>query len=673
MAGMSLRRMLRLSLALGLVAIVWAPAAWAHARLVRTSPAAGAVVAHAPTAVRVTFDDRVWAMGGNDVVRNSNRRSVLDGPARVTGNGKILVLPLRAKLPDGAYSVRWRILSDDGHPLGGAFAFRVGKGGAPPASVLTAPGGRPKAEDVVARWLLYAGLLVAAGAAMLSFVVPRRTRQLIDPRRRLALLFGGSMLYLAGAADLLHGTSVDTRFGTALAVGIAVAGIAAVAALASVYTRWALLVAIVAALALIPIPTVAGHALDSGVDWPNIPFDIAHIAAAAAWVGVLTALVIGVPRALQANEDGDAFPRFLARVSTVALVSVVVLAGTGVLRTIFELRNVQQLWTTGYGRALLVKIALLLALVVIGWVNRRSLPAVERVRRNTAVELVLLAGVIVAVAFLTQLRPGRDAPRSIAAPASAPPRFLSLPKVAGDALVVAQPIGRYAVAVAVRPSTVDVLALAPSGSAANGLRVRVDDRPTESCGHGCYRMRLATPSPRLLRVSVGDTTSMFALPRHAAPGAEILSRAGRAFRSLRSVAYLESLASSPTNRIVTSWRLEAPDRVAYAIRGGADGIVIGAHRWDRAPGEPWRRSISTPLDEPRPVWGTRITNARVLETTPRTVTLAWANPSIPAWFTASFDRRTFLPHALKMTAAAHFMHHRYVEFNGPRRIRPPTR
>ena len=133
------------------------------------------------------------------------------------------------------------------------------------------------------------------------------------------------------------------------------AGIAAAAALLSTVTRWALSIAIAAALCLIPIPSVAGHALDAGVAWPNVAFDIARITAAAASVGLLTALVVGVPGALRTSDD--ALRRFVA-LSTVALVSVVVLLGTGVLRTIFELRNVEQLWTTGYGRAILIKAAL---------------------------------------------------------------------------------------------------------------------------------------------------------------------------------------------------------------------------------------------------------------------------------------------------------------------------
>jgi hypothetical protein len=41
------------------------------------------------------------------------------------------------------------------------------------------------------------------------------------------------------------------------------------------------------------------------------------------------------------------------------------------------------------------------------------------------------------------------------------------------------------------------------------------------------------------------------------------------------------------------------------------------------------------------------------------------------WFTVRFDRRTLLPRDLRMTAAAHFMRHRYTRFNAPRRIRAP--
>jgi hypothetical protein len=46
-------------------------------------------------------------------------------------------------------------------------------------------------------------------------------------------------------------------------------------------------------------------------------------------------------------------------------------------------------------------------------------------------------------------------------------------------------------------------------------------------------------------------------------------------------------------------------------------------------------------------------------------------PAIPAWFTVDLDRRTFRTSGLEMTAAAHFMHHRYSGFDAPARVEPP--
>ena len=51
--------------------------------------------------------------------------------------------------------------------------------------------------------------------------------------------------------------------------------------------------------------------------------------------------------------------------------------------------------------------------------------------------------------------------------------------------------------------------------------------------------------------------------------------------------------------------------------------------------------------------------------------MSFANPTTPAWFTAWIDRATYRPLRLHMTAAAHFMTHRYLAFNRPLAIAPP--
>src|SRR5919201_4710011 len=95
--------------------------AFAHATLVRTVPPDGAVLAHAPRRVVVVFDDTIRVGHGNAVVANSSQRSVLAGKPAVRGH--VLTLTLRAGLPDGDYSVRWSIVSDDGHRERGVLAF----------------------------------------------------------------------------------------------------------------------------------------------------------------------------------------------------------------------------------------------------------------------------------------------------------------------------------------------------------------------------------------------------------------------------------------------------------------------------------------------------------------------------------------------------------------------
>src|SRR4051794_14277556 len=120
-------RRLGLLIVLLMCALAWAPAAFAHANVVSTTPADGATVSAAPTEVRVLFDDPMIVGPGNAVV-SADRTSVLAGKPRVERAGRELVLPLE-RLENGDYSVRWRIVSDDGHLESGVLAFRVGRGG----------------------------------------------------------------------------------------------------------------------------------------------------------------------------------------------------------------------------------------------------------------------------------------------------------------------------------------------------------------------------------------------------------------------------------------------------------------------------------------------------------------------------------------------------------------
>jgi hypothetical protein len=293
---------------------------------------------------------------------------------------------------------------------------------------------------------------------------------------------------------------------------------------------------------------------------------------------------------------------------------------------------------------------------------------------------ILLVVIVAAVALLPRLGSGNSSPvgtSSLKVGVEAPP---SPPR---DAVVLAREAGTRAVALAVGPGrrpAVTATVLAQSGKGIAGLEVSFVAGRTvvraRQCGSGCYRA--AAPRSRRIEVRLSGSRPVgFALPASPQAGTAILGRASRVFRSLRSIVYVESLRSGPTNGIVTTWRQLAPHSLTYQIRDGAAAVVIGRRRWDQdKPGSAWVRSSQIPpVSVPQPSWGSVTTNAHVLAATRLGGRPVWVvsfvNPTIPAWFTAWIDRGSYRTLQLRMTAAAHFMFHRYVAFNRPLRIEPP--
>jgi hypothetical protein len=352
-----------------------------------------------------------------------------------------------------------------------------------------------------------------------------------------------------------------------------------------------------------------------------------------------------------------------------ALGGVVVLGATGVLRASFELLRLSQLWETSYGQVLLVKTGLLLVALVAGWLLR------ARLRGRAGLELVLIAGIVVAVSILVLLRPGRNIVIAPLAQADASQPSPSPPPPPRGAVVLAQELGPLGIGLAIEPHRLTATVLSPAGGGLNGLDVRVDGTLARACGQGCYDVE-ATPG-RTVNVEVGGfgTTQQtsFTVPPFSRVATDLLRRAHTAYRSLRSVAYLERLAYDPDHAITTLWRLERPNRVSYSIAGGAEGIVIGARRWDRNKrNAPWHESAQTPLPQPATLWDAA-TNAHVIADDGITKTVSFADSGIPAFFTVVLDAKTLLPRSLQMTASAHFMSERYTSFNDPRKIFPPPR
>ncbi|MDN5850919.1 MAG: copper resistance protein CopC, partial [Nitrococcus sp.] len=109
--------------ALAFVLAALAPTSvWAHAVLLETIPADGAALEAAPTQLRLTFNEPVRPIFLRLIDSNGRQRLAADA-VRAQNATTTATVPALAQ---GAYIVSWRAVSIDGHPIGGAFTFRIG-------------------------------------------------------------------------------------------------------------------------------------------------------------------------------------------------------------------------------------------------------------------------------------------------------------------------------------------------------------------------------------------------------------------------------------------------------------------------------------------------------------------------------------------------------------------
>ncbi len=506
--------------------------AQAHATLLTSTPEAQSVVAQAPAQVTLTFDQAVQPVVGGTEVVDSHGDSVTRGAAHSDpANARILAIGLQPNLADGDYTVRWRVVSTDGHLISGVLAFGVGKGRPAPQAATTAT--TPiDWTYLAARYAYFAGLLLVIGGIVFRVAVFAPIADKLEPqRRRMAdlrethranqlftlatvLMLGGGWIALTVQGSEVAGVSFweafdhrgpvgsalqATRFGREFGRGIditaAFAVIAAITILVRRYSRVAALalapVAIVLGAWAVVVPGIAGHAGDPGHGVVVVIIDALHVTAAAVWIGGLAQLVWVTPhatRGLTGDEQRDTRTAVVTRFSALALGAVVVLSLTGGARALWEVDAVSQLWSTSYGRLLVLKTVLLIVLVALGYRNRRGLARFSEIHRRGLIELGVMAVLIGAVTVLTNVPPA-NSPGYAATGAAPPPaggpatvdlegggRLSLWPGTAGPNLVAVRTTGHPAhIRVTVRSAdgTTSQAVLAPFGNAYAGVLANV--------------------------------------------------------------------------------------------------------------------------------------------------------------------------------------------------------
>lgn len=180
-----------------------APAA-AHAVQTDSTPAEGRVVSSAPKQVTVTFSEGVSMSDGSiRVLGPDGKRLDTDKVRDVPGKANTHSVGLKPDGPKGTYTVAWKAVSDDSHPVAGAFTFSVGHTSATSANIedeSQATGGGPVGTLYqVSRYAAYAGFVLLVGGA--AFVLVCRPESAAV--RRLQRLVVTGWLTITGATLLM--------------------------------------------------------------------------------------------------------------------------------------------------------------------------------------------------------------------------------------------------------------------------------------------------------------------------------------------------------------------------------------------------------------------------------------------------------------------------------------
>ncbi len=116
----------------GLMMLTFSPAVLAHAALVKSEPARRAELSKAPSQVRLWFNEKIEPAYATINVFRPDGVPVVHLPARVDKNdAKLLVLEL-PQLESGTYTVKYRVLSVDGHTVDYGYTFTLKSGSGSP-------------------------------------------------------------------------------------------------------------------------------------------------------------------------------------------------------------------------------------------------------------------------------------------------------------------------------------------------------------------------------------------------------------------------------------------------------------------------------------------------------------------------------------------------------------
>lgn len=178
--------------------------------------------------------------------------------------------------------------------------------------------------------------------------------------------------------------------------------------------------AVVLAAGFLMLPAWTGHAgaMPGLAGQFGTAADALHLLAAGAWIGGLLplAMLLATARGTKDPSRTTFVTAAVRRFSLLGMASVAVLLASGIVNTWYQVGSIDGLIETTYGKLVLLKIGLFVAMVAIATINRFYLTprlaaaaAVHRLQRNCAAEIALGLAAVLVVGFLGTMAPASHA------------------------------------------------------------------------------------------------------------------------------------------------------------------------------------------------------------------------------------------------------------------------
>ncbi|OQR56098.1 copper resistance protein [Bacillus sp. CDB3] len=403
----------------------------AHAYVVKSNPAENETLKKAPTVVKIEFDEDIQVSRFNTLfVRDTSGKRVDLKDAHIDKkNKKILEAGLKENLKNGLYSIQWKAISADGHPIQGVIPFQIGSAEVGTDDIhVEEMGYVPQIDMIMERGILYTSFSLFLGVLFFNLIMYKGNATPVQSRSKKIIwisLFGIFISLLFNLplqakmnADvswleafdpiLLKETLQLSVFGyvwitqmALISTLITVTYFAVKREKLSSFKVWS--IPMLLFVGLLVMKAINSHAYGLKFKDIAVVMDFLHLFAASLWIGGLSSIIL-----LLRKEDDkwtmywDAIKRF----SPWATGAVIVILITGLFNSTFFIPTIHSLFDTKYGLALLTKILLFVFMGVLGIIHyvRGRMRAQQGLGATLKVEFIIGIIVFVIVAFMTNVQ-----------------------------------------------------------------------------------------------------------------------------------------------------------------------------------------------------------------------------------------------------------------------------